>query len=438
MPSTAPLADRGALLDAVRAAGVLTPGQLNKARALTLGADSAPDAAAALVAAGLLTRFQADRLLAGRTDGFVLGQHVVLDLVGRGSVGRVYKAKHRAMSRPVAIKVLAEGLGRTAADREEFRRGVRAAGQLAHPNVVTVYDTGEIHDRPYLVLEFVDGPSLESLVRQRGPLPVGEACEFVRQAAAGLRHAHEKGTVHGDLKPANLLVARSTPSAPLTVKIADFGVPKPARAAGDYGAPELLGPKAPAADRRADLYSLGCVFYFLLTGRAPFAGGTPEERARLRGEAPPLFQLRPDAPPEVAAVVHRLMAKDPAARFASAAELLARLEVMCVPVAVPVRGDISFELPAHPGHAGQGTDFLTGREPPPPADTSPWSQLTDEVAAEGDTVPLKPEDTPPAPRKAQLPGRGEVVPAWVTALLLAGAVLLCLAGIGLALKLLAK
>jgi serine/threonine protein kinase len=253
---------------------------------------------------------------------------------------------------------------------------------------------------------------------------------------------------HRDLKPSNLLVGRPTPSAPLTLKIADFGIPKPARGATDFSAPELLGPSPAPADHRADLYSLGCVFYFLLAGRAPFAGGTPEERARRRSreEAPPLLQLRPDAPPEVAAVVHRLLAKDPAARFASAAELLGRLEVMCVPVAVPVGGDVCFDLPA--GDAGQGTGFLTGREPPPadtpppadafdlPPDASPWSQLTDGASGEGETLAAELES--PAARRPKPPGRGEAVPGWMTAMLLVAAVLLCLAGIGAVLKLMAK
>lgn len=441
-PSVTPIANRGAFLEALRAADILTPGQLNKATALALvAADSAADAAAALVAANLLTRFQADRLLAGRTDGFVLGQHVILELVGRGAVSRVYKAKHRTMHRPVAIKVLSEELTRTGAARQAFQDGVRAAGRLAHPNIVTAYDAGELHERPYLVLEFVDGPNLGALVRQRGPLPVVEACEFARQAAAGLQHAHEKGMAHGDLKPANLLVARPTPSAPLTLKIADFGVPKAGRGATGYAAPEWLGPSPAPAGPRADLYSLGCVFYFLLTGRPPFAG---------REEAPPLLQLRPDAPPEVAAVVHRLLAKNPAARFASAAELLTRLDVVCVPTAIPVGGEVCFELPTY---AAQGTGFLTGRVPVPPgrdvppadsgafalppAEPSPWSQLTDELAGEGDTVPLKLEETP-EPHRPKPRGRGETVSVWVTALLLAGAVLLCLAGIGAILKLLAK
>jgi serine/threonine-protein kinase len=451
-PSTAPLAGRDEFLAALRAAGVLTPHQFNRAQALALGtADSAAGAAAALVGAGLLTRFQADRLLAGHADGFVLGQHVVLELVGRGAVSRVYKAKHRTMNRPVAIKVLSEELTGTAAAREEFRRGVRAAGQLAHPNIVTAYDAGELHDRPYLVLEFVDGPNLESLVRRRGPLPVGEACEYVRQAAAGLQHAHDRGMPHRDLKPANLMVARPTPAAPLTLKVADFGIPKSALGATDYAAPELLGARPAPADHRADLDSLGCFIYFLLTGRAPFAGGTPVERARRRAreEAPPLFQLRPDAPPEVAAIVHRLLAKDPAARLASAADLLVRLEVLCVPVAIPVGGEVCFEVP--PGRAGEGTGFLTGREPLPPeaatptpagagdftlpnAEASPWSQLTD-VAGEGDTLTAEFESH--APRRPKPPGRGGV-PAWMTAMLLVSAVLLCLAGIGVVVKLMAK
>ena len=287
-PVTAAPTDRDAFLEAVRAADILTPNQQAKATAVA-PAGSAAGAAAALVAAGLVTRFQADRLLAGRTDGFIVGPYVVLDQVGRGAMSRVYKAKHRTMHRPVAIKVLSSGLTRTAAERAALQRAVRAAGKLTHPNIVTAYDASELHDRFYLVLEFVDGPSLDALVRQRGPLPVAEACEFVRQTAVGLQHALDMGMVHGDIKPANLLVARPTPAAPLTVKIADYGVPKAVRGPTDFAAP------AGETDRRADLYSLGGAFYFLLTGRPPHrdhpgaggAGAAGRAAGSGRGRPPP-------------------------------------------------------------------------------------------------------------------------------------------------------
>jgi len=416
-PVTAPPTARSALLSAVRAAGVLAPAQLARAEALA-PSGTAADLAQALVAHGLLTRFQAERLLVGRTDGFALDQYVLLEQVGRGAHSRVYKAKHRTMKRPVALQVLAAELTRTPAQRAALLRAVRAAAALAHPNVVTAYDANELYDRFYLVLEFVDGPDLGALVAQRGPLPVDEACELVRQAASGLRHAHDKGIVHGDIKPNNIMVARPTPGAALAVKLSDFGVPKGPGAANGFAAPEQLDPAARRFDHRADLYALGAVLFFLLTGRAPTRGAD-------------LARLRPDVPATVAAIVQRLLAPAPAARFESAAELLAELDAACVPVAIPVES-ISFDLPAYVTGADSGV--FSGRYPVPADGASPWEQLTE--AAAGDTVPHDLERTPVphAPKPAHQKG----VSAVTMVALFLGAVLLCLMGIGGVVGLLAK
>jgi serine/threonine-protein kinase len=435
--------DRLAFLEAACAAGLLTPAQRVRAAALPAGDGSAAAAAAALVEAGLLTRFQAGRLLAGRTDGFFLGPYAVLEQVGRGALSRVYKARHRTMNRPVAIKVMAPELTRTPAEREALDDEVRTAGRLAHPNIVTAYDANEYNDRFYLVLEFVDGADLGALVRQHGPLPLAEACEFVRQTAAGLRHAHEKGVVHRDIKPSNLLVGCPTPGAPPAVKIADFGIPKARVRIGPnpYAAPEAAG--TGGADVRADLYSLGAVFHFMLTGREP--------------GAVPLAQARPDVPAEVAAVVSRLLARDPAARFASAADVLSALQA-CVPVAVAVALEtVNFDLPAYPPYRGRDSGYLTGRdahqlsgfdpsqhsgrhEQPPeetPAEPSPWTQLDGD--ASDDTRPLERDETPaPVPVRVKPPGKGEPVPIWMTLALLVCVVLSCLMGIGVVGRLLCR
>jgi eukaryotic-like serine/threonine-protein kinase len=415
-PVTAPPTARSALLVAVRAAGVLAPAQFARAEALAPNGTAA-DFAQSLVAHGLLTRFQADRLLAGRTDGFALDQYVLLDQVGRGPRSRVYKAKHRTMKRPVALQVLAAELTRTPAQRAALLKAVRSAAGLAHPNVVTAYDANELHDRFYLVLEFVDGPDLGALVAQRGPLPVDEACELVRQAASGLQHAHEKGIVHGDIKPNNIMVARPTPGAALAVKLADFGVPKGPASANGFAAPEQLDPAARRFDHRADLYSLGAVLFFLLTGRAPTRGAD-------------LARLRPDVPATVAAIVQRLLAPLPAARFQSAAELLAELDAACVPVAIPVES-ISFDLPVY---VQNDSDVFSGRYPVPAEEASPWEQLT--TASAGDTLPHDLERTPVphAPKPAR---RKDVSPVTMVTLFV-GALLLCLMGIGGVVGLLAK
>ncbi|HEY1190285.1 MAG TPA: serine/threonine-protein kinase [Gemmata sp.] len=450
-PAARVLADRDAYLEAVRAANILGPHELERAAAVATGC-SAADAASALVAAGVLTRFQAERLLAGRTDGFALGPYIILEQIGRGSMSRVYKARHRTMNRAVAIKVLSAELTRTAEARQLFQREVRAAGKLSHPNIVTAFDANELHDRFYLVLEFVDGPSLHALVQQRGPVPVGEACEFVRQIAHGLHHAHAHGLAHRALKPGNVLVARPTPTAPPAVKITDFGLPRVVPGPPDYLAPEAVR-HPEAADARADLYSLGCAFYFLLTGHPPFEGAADEvARAHAAREVPEVNRVRPDVAPAIAAIVHRLLAKRPAGRFGSAAELLAHLDAACVPVAIPV-DCVSFDLPAG-GPYDSG--YLTGRYalphgsgahprpgsgafavPPAEPGPSPWAQITEATAS--DTAPIEPDDRTPAlppHRVLRRKRRRAAAPRWMSAVLLVSAVLLALIGISAAVKVL--
>jgi serine/threonine-protein kinase len=281
---------------------------------------------------GLLTRFQAQHLLAGHSSGFFLGQYRILELIGRGGMGKVYKAEHMTMQRIVALKVLSAEITRTERARQLFRREVRAAGQLAHPNIATAHDANEVEGRAFLVLEYVSGPSLSALVREHGPLPVGQACEYIRQAALGLQHAHEFGMVHRDVKPSNLLIQPPVGAdAPAggTLKVVDFGLALLPGAdddiAGDrhsiLGTPDYLSPEQArdlrSVDIRSDLYGLGCTFYYLLTGQVPFPGGTALEKlARHAADEPvPVEEIRPIVPDTIASAVRRLMRKDPAGRF---------------------------------------------------------------------------------------------------------------------------
>jgi serine/threonine protein kinase len=407
MTSPAPTdvsAVRDAFLDTLRAADLLTSNQFARGEAaIPFDVATPHEAAQALVAAGHLTKFQAERLLAGRTDGFHLGPYVIQEQVGRGEMGRVYKAKHRTMNRSVAIKVLLADFTRTVADRQALQREVRASAQLNHPNIVTAYDANELADRHYLVLEYVDGPNFETLVRERGPLPVAEACELIRQAAVGLAHAHSLGMIHRDIKPGNLLVARSSSHPGHVVKIADFGIAKLAQAQksaqGKYvGNPDFIAPELArdlkSADHRADLYALGAVFYFLLAGRPLFSGGTPEEKVcrHLLEEPVRLDSLRPDIHPAVAALVHQLLAKHPQARPSCAAEVVERLEGtfgaagngMNFELPAPNVGPYSFIVEQNSGrYAAQALDS-SGRHtrpdcevstPAPSAANSPWEQI---------------------------------------------------------------
>ncbi|HLN32087.1 MAG TPA: serine/threonine-protein kinase [Gemmataceae bacterium] len=298
-----------------------------------------------------------------------LAQHPryrVLELLGIGGMGVVYKAEHLLMGRLVALKVINRALTGDPAAIERFRREVRSAAQLVHPHIVTAYDAEQAGDIHFLVMEYVEGDSLDRLVKRQGPLPIPLACDCVRQAALGLQYAFQHGMVHRDIKPANLI---RTPEG--QIKILDFGLARLARdsapaagapAAGGFatpapgltqagamlGTPDYMAPEQAAspqsADIRADIYSLGCTLYYLVTGQPPFPTGDAIDKLIAHAERtpPPLTQFRLDAPPELVRIVERMLAKDPAQRYPTPADVVHALDA---------RGNAA-EEPALPQNAG--------------------------------------------------------------------------------------
>lgn len=352
--------DRQTFLAHLRSSGLVSEEVLTAALPSLPDTNRARPVARALVDNGLLTRFQAERLLGGRTAGFLLGQYRILEQIGRGGMGRVYKAEHQTLQRIVALKVLSPGLMETDRARELFLREVRAAAQLVHPNIVTAYDANEVEGRFFLVMEFVDGPNLDQLVRKQGPLSVGLACDYVRQVAVGLERAHALGMVHRDIKPANILAQRHGVSedSPGLVKISDFGLARlhtPGAATHSsnptgtiltrdntvMGTPDYLSPEQARSlhktDIRSDLYSLGCTFYFLLTGQVVFPGGNALEKLIRHSADPPqpVSDFRQDVPAPVLEIVTRLLAKNPDARVQTPQELAVLLEPYAVSGPIP-------------------------------------------------------------------------------------------------------
>jgi WD40 repeat protein/serine/threonine protein kinase len=270
----------------------------------------------------------------------------VVRLLGTGGMGTVYEAEHRVMRRLVALKVIKGAYTANAAALERFRREVRAAARLSHPNIVTTYDAEDAGETHFLVMEYVEGTDLGRLVQEGGPFLVYLACEYVRQAALGLQYAFEQGMVHRDLKPHNLML---TPDG--RVKILDFGLARFAReaasAAGvtgtglvlgtvDYIAPEQAD-NAHQADIRSDIYSLGCTLYHLLAGRPPFPTGTALQKvmAHQNKDPQPLTELRDDLPEGLMLVLERMTAKDPRQRYQTPAEVALALAPFILTTAVP-------------------------------------------------------------------------------------------------------
>ncbi|MGO8689353.1 MAG: serine/threonine-protein kinase [Thermoguttaceae bacterium] len=330
------------------ASGLLTAQQLDAARAdlgppTIDGAEPGdPQLAERLVAGGLLNAWQAKQLLDGRTK-FTLGPYRIVDSIGQGGMGQVFKAEHSLSGHTVAIKVLPRDKS-TPEAVANFTREIQALAKLDHRHLVRALDDGQDGNVYYLAIEFVPGTDLRKLVRRDGPLSMELAARIISQVAEALQHAHEQGIVHRDVKPGNVLV---TPEG--EAKLSDLGLagpmgkdmeedPRHGKIVGtvDYISPDHIaspGNPTPAWD----IYSLGCTLYYAVTGKVPFPGGTTADKARAHCELRPLDprRLNPRLSAEFVDVLAEMMAKDPAQRLQSAAQVIARLAPWVDPTARP-------------------------------------------------------------------------------------------------------
>lgn len=332
-------------VQALRHSRLLEPAQLNEVKGrLSLGLRGPRTLAAKLTECGWLTEYQARKLLEGDDSELVLGPYRILDLIGEGGLCQVFKAFHAGQQRIVALKVVHPELRANPEVLDQIRLEMEVIARLSHPNFIKAVDVSLGRDRYYFAMEFIEGIDLSRLLRIVGPLPVSQATEYVRQTAFGLQYAYEQGLVHRDIKPANLFVSFQGDHA----WILDIGLarlewsysnrtPKqtptgqgPVMGTPDYIAPEqALDPQQ--ANIRADIYSLGCTLYHLLTGQPPFPGNSLTRKLLDHQQTPPpsARQARPEVPPELAAIIQKMMSKAPDERYQTPAGVAVALRPYC-------------------------------------------------------------------------------------------------------------
>jgi eukaryotic-like serine/threonine-protein kinase len=331
------------LLPVIRSSGVLTDRQLAEIKSKVLQGDYPFDSvelAGRLVDEEIITPYQAKKFLGNRPHGLIVGRYIILDRIGSGSMGRVYKARHPLMDRTVALKIIAPEIASNDRVVARFQREMKLVGRLDHPNVVRAFDADQHQRVLYIVMEYVPGYSLGERLR-KGPIPPMEMMEFASQAALGLAHAHEQGIVHRDIKPSNILVARDG-----RVKILDLGlgVLMEADSSSTFatadgiavGTVDYMSPEQACGrdvDGRSDVFGLGCAMYHLMTGKLPFPGSSPIERLgrRLSGRHVPITEHLPDLPSNVVRLLDKMMAHKPHERFSSATELADALQHLIRP-----------------------------------------------------------------------------------------------------------
>jgi len=295
------------------------------------------EVAKAFEKAKLLTRWHSEKLLQGRYKGFILGKHKLLGHLGTGGMSTVYLAEHMGMHQKRAVKVLPKNKLGNNSYLQRFQLEAKAIASLNHPNIVRAYDIDNEKDTHYLVMEFVDGADLNSLVRKKGPLPYEVAADYIIQAARGLHHAHEKGLIHRDVKPANLLVNREGAIKVLDLGLALFSDESLASVTMEHndkvlGTADYLAPEQALnshnIDHRADIYGLGCSLYFLLTGHAPFPTGSIAQRIAKHQSAMPedIRKDRPNCPGELDGICVKMMQKDRRFRYADCNQVADILE----------------------------------------------------------------------------------------------------------------
>jgi serine/threonine protein kinase len=379
--------------DALRASAAAHPASAH-------GVDEDDRLAAQLVAMGQLNPWQVEQLKRGRSK-FNLGPYQVIDSIGQGGMGQVFRAEHTMMGRTVAIKVLPRYKS-TPVAIASFTREIRAQAQMDHENLVRAFDAGHDGNVYFLVTECVNGSDLRKFVRIRGRLSMTEAATIISQAATGLGHAHSRGLIHRDVKPGNLLVTTTGQT-----KVSDLGLagflgdddeddPRWGKVVGtaDYLAPEqIVTPKdiTPACD----VYSLGCTLYYAVTGKVPFPGGTIREKARRHCEEAPLNpkRINPELSDEFVEVVAAMMDKNPLGRIQTMAEVVERLkpwatDAVAAPVGEPPSGATHFDpLESLPGPITDNSLSFLGDEPSG-GSLSQISQRTDALSeAAQETMP---------------------------------------------------
>jgi formylglycine-generating enzyme required for sulfatase activity/serine/threonine protein kinase len=336
--------------EAIASLGLVSPAELQALQASEAGQPGAvanpEELARELVRQGKLTRYQAAAIYQGKAQTLVVGNYLVLDRIGAGGMGQVFRARHQKMDRVVALKILSKRNTSSPDAIERFQREAKAAARLTHPNIVTAHDADEAGGTHFLVMEYVEGTDLSLLVKSQGPLPVAQAVSCILQAARGLQHAHAEGIVHRDIKPSNLLLDKRGKVKILDMGLARFDDPATGAPEGvdtaakcelthngavmgtvDYMAPEQAL-DTHTADQRADIYSLGCSLYYLLTGSAPFGGDSVMKRLLAHRESPipSIRAMRTDVPEALDQVFQRMIAKDLTQRYQSTGDVITALE----------------------------------------------------------------------------------------------------------------
>jgi serine/threonine protein kinase len=377
-----------------------------------------------MVRDGVITRFQAEQFLQGKWKRFTLGKYKVLEPLGAGGMGSVYLCEHMLMRRRVAVKVLPEARAGETSSLDRFYREARAVAALDHPNIVRAYDIDKDGDLHFLVMEHVDGSSLQEIIKRAGPMDVIRAAHYIRQAALGLQHAHETAAlVHRDIKPGNILVDRNG-----IVKVLDMGLARLLHDEDDQltkehndsvlGTADYLAPEqaldSHEVDIRVDVYSLGATFYFCLTGRTPFAEGSVAQKLIWhQTRAPkPIRSFRPEVPDGIIAIIDRMMAKDPNLRYQTPQEVAdALLAWTQTPIPPPPENEMPRFSPAatKPDLSGAPATSRPTSDASPAPRNKVW-----QVSGSGvmqSTVPLNPPTTRTPgpitpPRQPQTPACG--------------------------------
>ncbi|HEV3146448.1 MAG TPA: protein kinase [Gemmataceae bacterium] len=329
------------LVQLIRKSGLIDESKLNNFVQKNAGEmqGDAKQLAAAMVRHGLLTYFHAEQFLLGKWRGFTLGRYKLLERIGVGRTGQVFLCEHVYMRKRLAIKVMRPTKAEDPVTLGRFYREARVASGLEHPNIVGTYDIDQDGPLHFLVLEYVDGTCMSEIVRKFGPLNVLRACHYFRQAAQGLAYAHQRGMIHRDIEPGNIIIDRHGIAKLLDMGLARFYRDdqdlltikyddKNVLGSADYVAPEQSR-NSRNIDLRADIYGLGAAFYFALAGNPPFPDMTLAEKIIAHQTKKPrsMREIRPDVPQELAKLIDRMMAKDPKDRFQTAKEVVDALEM---------------------------------------------------------------------------------------------------------------